>query len=210
MTTKRPIEITYDELVTRNFNLKPEEFTNEVIKYCKVYNIFDNAAITHLSLQKIIYYCYGMCIWSTEFMPFLPIDTNNNINLSFWKLGPVFEPIYQELKVFGSKQLNPDDILLKDISYDADGISLEDYKIIDNETKHYLSAPIGNTLLYLRGKTSSELVSMTHTKDSAWSKIYNNNQTIEENAKRYKTIDNQNILENIMLEIAHYNYFNAL
>ena len=210
MNTISPIEITYDELVTRNFNLKPEEFTNEVIKYCKVYNIFDNAAITHLSLQKIIYYCYGMCIWSTEFMPFLPIDTNNNINLSFWKLGPVFEPIYQELKVFGSKQLNPDDILLKDISYDADGISFEDYKIIDNETKHYLSAPIGNTLLYLRGKTSSELVSMTHTKDSAWSKIYNNNQTIEENAKRYKTIDNQNILENIMLEIAHYNYFNAL
>ena len=210
MTTKRPIEITYDELVTRNFNLKPEEFTNEVIKYCKVYNIFDNAAITHLSLQKIIYYCYGMCIWSTEFMPFLPIDTNNNINLSFWKLGPVFEPIYQELKVFGSKQLNPDDILLKDISYDADRISFEDYKIIDNETKHYLSAPICNTLLYLRGKTSSELVSMTHTEFSAWSQLYDNNLTISENEIAYRENTNQNIVEQIMLEIAHYNYFNAL
>jgi uncharacterized phage-associated protein len=178
----------------------------------KVYNIFDNAAITHLSLQKIIYYCYGMCVWSTEFIPFLPIDKNNNIiNLSFWKLGPVFEPIYQELKVFGSKQLNPDDILLKDISYDAeDRISFEDYKIIDNETKHYLSGPIGNTLLYLRGKTSSELVNMTHTEDSAWFKIYNNNKTIEENAKNYKILKNQDILENIMLEIAHYNYFNSL
>jgi hypothetical protein len=33
MSTKPPIDITYDELITRNFNLKPEEFTNEVIKY---------------------------------------------------------------------------------------------------------------------------------------------------------------------------------
>ncbi|WP_338635773.1 Panacea domain-containing protein [Spirobacillus cienkowskii] len=55
--------------------------------------------LTHLKLQKLSYYCYGICI-------------ANNIDPHFeqfifeaWKHGPVCRSIYNEFKVFSNKNI---------------------------------------------------------------------------------------------------------
>ena len=212
---------TVKEIINDNLKIKPEEFANEVIKWCKIFNIRD---LTNLKLQKLVYYCYCITVWSLEKMPFDPMmetyyfspqGNDKRRAIEFWKFGPVITPLYCELKNFGSALIKHDDdyddIMLKNIKNEMD-IDEKEYNdkvkiysirtndIIKEENKDSISRAVRYTLIAIGDLSAGKLVEKSHSPQSAWEYFYskNNKKTTEM------------MLAKMLEEIKNYNYFDDL
>ncbi len=201
MTTKRPIDMTGDELQEHNLNIDPRAFANEILDACKRLGFIK---FTHLSFQEWLYYCYAVSVCGIKKFPFLPIDNNRNMNIDFWKFGPVCVPVYNEFKNFKNRPLvqtldDYDKIEIDDDTEIDDNFNIIYKKCImpESEYKNSIVNAIYQVLIGLSEHRSSELVDKTHSLNSAWTQFFSNNQ---EKA-------NPQILECIMNEAQHYGYF---
>lgn len=67
--------------------------------------------LTHLKLQKLAYYCYGISI-ANEFDNYF-----QSFSFEPWKHGPVCREIYDEFKSFGSKNIEKEEIPKPEIEF---------------------------------------------------------------------------------------------
>lgn len=116
-------------------------------------NEFD---ITHLKLQKLLYIAYGinLCLFESRLF---------ESKIKAWKLGPVVEDVYQDLRQYGSESLS--------------GVKLNIGNRIPrlNEQEFDTKAILIACAAYGQ-RTAWELVEELHSEGSAWGKHYTDGQ----------------------------------
>lgn len=128
-------------------------------------NIMDIKDVTHLKLQKLLYYVVAKHIKST-----------NNLLLdepiSKWQYGPVVKSVYHQFKIFGDKSLEPVTYLLPESNYSGNGDFFIKFANIDS-INHSLNqmTDIHNAVSFVIGKLGNfsafDLVDRTHA-ELAW------------------------------------------
>lgn len=183
-------DIDYKKLVDNNLDIDPREFANSVIECCFLLN--GSQDLTNLKLQKLMYYCYAFCCWNIEKIPFLPKD-----NITFYAFGGVFPAVYQELMVYGNSCIFTETIqgyqnafLKKEVCKDLLYLKYEKYKI-NSKYKDVIIKSIQYLIIILIDKNIEELTDFTHSKKSAWRKIFNSK----------KILDNEQILKYIIEDL---------
>lgn len=136
------------------------EFVN-IIKANKVLKAQDIAKFvlskvecTQLKLQKLVYFCYADYLVKTG----KPIIQEAPVPYQY---GPVFESLRQEYKNYHDFQIP------SDTSQRRQNIVLSRYFAADNKLEVYSS--FVNTLNKYGQCTASQLISLTHRKNSPWS-----------------------------------------
>ena len=114
--------------------------------------------VTQMQLQKLLYFAHGNSL-VTNGEPLI------EEGFEAWDYGPVCPVIYHEFKIYGANPITPNDYVLKFLgkikNFDVKiNINDKDKKIIDE------------TWEGLKGLSGLELSTITHLKDSAWSKSY--------------------------------------
>lgn len=111
--------------------------------------------ITNLKLQKLLYIAHGTML-AVFGKPL--VDST----FSAWKYGPVMEPLYHDLKVFGSDSIKSGDFYIQKWDpipkKDADA-----HEVIDAVLGHF-----GN-------RTGASLIEWSHDKDGPWHAVYEDN-----------------------------------
>jgi uncharacterized phage-associated protein len=122
--------------------------SNEIIRR----SIEERITLTPLKLQKILYFVYGHYYAKTGKRlfsePFL-----------VWKYGPVVQAVYDEFGVFGASNITR-------LATDAQG----DIWVPSNdcgENADFFSS-FEETWNHYKNKSASELVDLTHEKESPW------------------------------------------
>ena len=122
---------------------------NEYLGLVKTICRISNWKITHLSAQKILYFChmFYMGRQKDNFRPLL------EEKFEAWAYGPVLPSLYEELRIFGG------DVITSFYKVDE----IEDPKII---------GVVKEVAEKLAKKEAWQLVSLTHSSNSAWAKYY--------------------------------------
>lgn len=122
------------------------------------YEVYEG--ITHLKLQKLIYYAQGVYLAITGRKLFY-----NDIEA--WTHGPVVPEVYEEYKKYGKRYI--DDVTLtkeqEEIITDIE---------IDRETSEILNMVYDNFAIY----TAWQLREMTHVKGGPWDKAVKSGNTV--------------------------------
>lgn len=157
--------VTYDRYFESMYCIeyKGEESINEfvnIVKANKVLTAKDIAKFvlskvecTQLKLQKLVYFCYADYLTKTgkAIIQETPVP---------YQYGPVFESLRQEYKEYH------DQTIPSDTSQRRQSIVLSRYYAADNSLKVYSS--FVNTINKYGQCTASQLVNLTHQKDSPW------------------------------------------
>lgn len=122
---------------------------NAVIRFAKAAEL----DITHLKLQKILYFAYAIYLIEQD-------DRLFDAEFEAWQYGPVVRELYSELKSFGSSRLI-EPIAVVD---PATGLPLTDHNAIDEKRLAFLHRI---TCFYGR-LSSSQLVNKSHAKGGPW------------------------------------------
>lgn len=145
------LEIAIWFLLKNNAEIREHEATNDD------YEVYEG--ITHLKLQKLLYYAQGV---------FLAITGNRLFteDIEVWQHGPVVADVYDEYKSFGRNAI--------DI-----GISEENERIIrdiesNREVSEILNMVYENFAIY----TAWQLREMSHVKNGPWDKAVSQNKMI--------------------------------
>ncbi len=183
-------DINYKKLVDNNLNIDPREFANSVIDCYFLLN--GSQDLTNLKLQKLMYYCYAFCCWNIEKIPFLPKE-----NLAFYAFGGVFPAVYEELIVYGNSCIFTETLqgyrnsfLKKEVDKNTFNPDYEKYKI-NSKYKDVIIKSIKYLIILLINEDIHKLTRYTHSKSSAWHKIYKSN----------KILDNEQILKYIIEDL---------
>lgn len=116
----------------------------DVAKYIVTYFSKKNNPISHLKLQKLLYFVWiGYYRESSEYL----FDDN----VCAWRLGPVVPSVYSQFCVYGSMPISR--------QFDVN-IAFEDQIIINKTLKKY------------GAYSARELVDKTHAEDTPWSQVY--------------------------------------
>ncbi|MBL0725492.1 MAG: hypothetical protein JJW01_00830 [Alphaproteobacteria bacterium] len=191
--------------VSNVLNVKPEAFANEVLT---IMNNFSIPNLTHLKLQKLLYYCYAIITIKLGKVLFLPNDKDGAKNINFLQLGPVITPVYYNFRHFGNKHLlehfvNYKQILLKEnISEDYHStLKILNLEELDDE----LMAEIRNSIVYtiakIGKKNLEELTDVSRRLKSAWHTFYELKKC---------NADNGIIIQKILEEVKGLKYFNKV
>jgi uncharacterized phage-associated protein len=111
--------------------------------------------VTNLKLQKLLYIAHGtmLAVHGT------PLVLGN---FSAWKYGPVLEPIYHDLKVFGADSIKSSDFYIQNWgklpAEDADSNA-----VIDAVVDHF------------GGWTGASLIDWSHLPNGPWNAVYKDN-----------------------------------
>lgn len=118
--------------------------------------IDDGKPLTHMKLQKMVYFAHGLHLAAYEGKPLI-IDS-----IEAWQFGPVIPSIYDCYSIF-SDQLIADTDLLETIRfYDQEVVSL------DPEAQEIVDL----TWETLASISAIQLSNWTHNPGSAWSRVY--------------------------------------
>ena len=117
-------------------------------KYIIAYFKKKDASITHLMLQKLLYFLEALYMVSED------EDYLFNDDFYAWNFGPVNDIVYSEYKIFGKLPLE---------LYDED----ENIKINPINERF-----IDNLYEMFKDFNSYDLVSLSHAKGSPWNEIY--------------------------------------
>lgn len=140
------------------------------------YDVYEG--ITHLKLQKLLYFANGICLAETG----EPLFSDN---IEAWSYGPVIKSVYDEFKKFGRKPLE-----LKDISDEEKKIIIN--KVVhDSKIRKILDFVYENYAIY----TAWKLVDMAHEKGSPW------DITMEKNKGEKGIIENSLIKDYFVREV---------
>ena len=136
-----------------------------------------------------MYYCYAFCCWNIEKIPFLPKE-----NITFYAFGGVFPAVYKKLMIYGNSCIFTETIqgyrnafLKKEVNKNTFNPDYERYKI-NSKYKDVIIKSIKYLIILL---INEELTDFTHSKNSAWHKIYKSN----------KILDNEQILKYIIEDL---------
>ena len=107
--------------------------------------------ITHLKLQKLLYYAQGIYLVLNN----APLFKEQ---ICAWQHGPVVREVYNEYKRYGKEPIN----------FELDAVSEETINIIENDSAAYtaLKLTYDNFAIY----TAWQLRNMTHETGSPWTK----------------------------------------
>ena len=131
--------------------------------------------LTHISLQKIVYFCHA---WHL-------VEFNNPLvkhAFEAWEYGPVLPYLYSEFKGFGSSPITTRAKKMNRFS----GEKEEAQFVIPSEDKEFLKKVI---CFYAR-LSPSQLVELSHCEDGPWARAWNHKGKINPGMK----IDNANIV----------------
>ncbi|MFV5313079.1 type II toxin-antitoxin system antitoxin SocA domain-containing protein [Acinetobacter schindleri] len=172
--------------------MKALEMANYIVWYAN--SSFDNADLTNLKLQKILYYV------TTTLIKKNMLDNAFSEAIGKWKLGPVFPSVYHEFKNFGGRPITstiPNIRYIENPHDESDfDFEIEEFDGAYFEACHEHECSIAREVVdALIQKDAFELVNMTH-KESAWSNyeslIKEGDRTLEYNTSELK--DARNII----------------
>ena len=128
----------------------------DVANYVVHHALETGKPITHLQLQKILYYLEAVSLVKNG-------ESLINDDIEKWKLGPVVPEVYHQYKVFGS---NPISYVPKELKISDDNIfdvELKEFQedVIHEETRKEINPLIDKLLNY----SGFQLVEMTHQHD---------------------------------------------
>lgn len=109
-------------------------------------------SLTALSLQKLIYFAHGLML-AKHGRPLV------RETFQAWKYGPVLEPLYHDLKVFGPSSIGKDSLFVK--NWDELPLSAK------NERRC-----ISSVLTQLGRQTAGRLVDIAHDPNGPWAKVF--------------------------------------
>lgn len=123
-------------------------------------------SFSHLQIQKLVYLAYKTYLFKYNKSLF-------EEKIIAYQYGPVVEEVYQKFKRYGSENITIDDdtkYYLKDIRLPQ---SLGRMLLVENSYR--IIGVLFETINKFGHLTGSQLVSLTHSKDSPWSKVYSKN-----------------------------------
>ena len=146
-------EIAIWFLMKNNAEMREHEATNDD------YEVYEG--ITHLKLQKLLYYAQGVFLAMTGGRLFWE-------NIEAWQHGPVVADVYDRYKSYGRNN----------ISIKVDENVEKTIRNIENnvEVSNVLNVVYDNFAIY----TAWQLREMSHVKDGPWDKTINNGKKIIE------------------------------
>ena len=136
----------------------------DVAKYiCDFQAVEANLNISHLKLQKLVFYCQAFHL-ALHNQPLFPE------NVEAWTLGPVIKEIYQDYKIYGNSVISPSESLSEDMDTNLNGDQIATISAVLSAYGH-LSAP--------------NLVEKTH-RETPWKEAFQqgNGTIIEHNIMR--------------------------
>lgn len=140
-----------------------EEFTDYLLKDKDLIGldiakyILSQISCTHLKLEKLVYMCYAdyLCHEGEKLF---------NDKIFAYKLGPVINSIYEKYKKSGSNYLEEDNV----ITYSDDKKMQSRSRILVSKDGLKKLISIDKTLEKYKNFTASQLVELTHRKNSPW------------------------------------------
>ena len=111
--------------------------------------------VTNLKLQKLLYIAHGTMLGFYG-KPLLEGA------FSAWKYGPVMEPLYHDLKVFGSDSIKSGDFYIHSWEKVPD-TDTEAHEVIDAVANHF------------GGRTGANLIEWSHVPNGPWHAVYKDN-----------------------------------
>lgn len=117
----------------------------------------DGTTVSNLKLQKLIFFGHALMLAAHD----LPlVDTN----FQAWKYGPVLEPLYFDLKIFGPGGLSPSSFGIKEWEL----LSAEQ----DSETLCKAISAIDIVYKKFGSWSAGQLIDLSHEKDGPWDHVY--------------------------------------
>ena len=146
----------------------PAHNTKSIVNYIINKALEDGVDITHLKLQKLLYFLNGYYIAVTG----RPLIDNT---FEAWDYGPVVPAIYHELKKYGNSPITS---FINNITYADDGTIVEPAPIpTDDEVLNKIFDFVWNNY----GKYSAlKLSAITHKEGTPWDKTRKNNPGIKD------------------------------
>lgn len=125
----------------------------DVCRYFIDRGVYDGRPVCQIRLQKLLYFSQGFHLADQERKLFRD-------RIYAWKYGPVVKTVYEELKHFGTKSIQPRNAKYGyQIPGDQENLSIRSIKFLNTIWKNFgMFVPF-------------ELVKMTHKTDSPWYKI---------------------------------------
>ena len=123
-------------------------------------------SFSHLQIQKLVYLAYKSYLFKYN-------ESLFEEKILAYQYGPVVEEVYQEFKKYGSENITIDDdtkYYLKDIRLPQ---SLGRIVLVENALR--IIDCLMEIIEIYGHLTGSQLVSLKHSKDSPWSKVYSKN-----------------------------------
>lgn len=103
----------------------------------------DDAEITQLKLQKLLYYAKGLHMRSSDGLPLFPD------RMEAWAHGPVVVDIYHDVKRYGKLPIDPDEFISDDFDWD-------DYRDVEQDLIEMWDKYGPYSAWALRNKTHTE------------------------------------------------------
>lgn len=138
------------------------DIANYILWQSNIMNVRD---VTHLKLQKLLYYVIVRYLKSTN-------NLLLNEPVSKWQYGPVVKSVYHQFKIFGDKPLEPTTYLSPESNYSGNGDFIIKFADVDyiNQSLNQVT-DIQNAVSFvikaLGNFSAFELVDRTHA-ESAW------------------------------------------
>lgn len=127
----------------------------DVAKY-----ILSKIKCTHLKLEKLVYLCYAEYLTNEKEKLF-------SDNIYAFKFGPVVETVYERYKQYGNEELEDTNINTIDVM-ELPAVSRILFAKMGLKKFMYINKIINNYGDY----TASQLVDITHKKDTPWDKTF--------------------------------------
>lgn len=137
------------------------DIANFIILQCNIKNL----EISHLQLQKLLYYVAAKYAKETNELLFKE-------SISKWQFGPVVKTVYHHFKIFGNKKLTPQPYLSPNSNYSGEGQFIIEFVKIDeindkiNNEEHITNA-VHHVIKEYGALNPFHLVGKTH-KEQAW------------------------------------------
>ena len=103
----------------------------------------DDADITQLKLQKLLYYAKGLHMRSSDGLPLFPE------RMEAWAHGPVVVDVYHDVKPYGKLPIDPDEFVSDDFDWD-------DYRDVEQDLIEVWDKYGPYSAWALRNKTHTE------------------------------------------------------
>jgi uncharacterized phage-associated protein len=111
-----------------------------------------NVSVTALSLQKLLYFAHGLLL--AKYQRALVHET-----FQAWKYGPVLEPLYHDLKVFGPSAIRQDSLFVN---------GWEELPSSAEQEKDCVTS----ILKQLGSFSAGRLVDIAHEPNGPWAKVF--------------------------------------
>lgn len=110
--------------------------------------------VSNLQIQKLMYF------FEAYYMNVNNVDKLYDCNFNAWAFGPVAIPLYKEFRKFGNNPI----VLTEENKEDGDSISNEKKALLDK------------IFIAFKNISATQLVNITHMKDSPWDKVWKKNE----------------------------------